>query len=135
MFIVSFSTTRDSSSFLCSFYLMNRAMITFRTRMHSSRMRTVRCSNHLGGGGTCRPSECGIYPGGRCLPRECLSRVCLLGVSVPYTLPNVNRITDACENITLPQKNISDGKNPISVPYPTLPPCSVGYEQKKLMFQ
>ena len=40
-------------------------MILLRTRMHSSRMRTVRCSGHLGG----RGSVCleGCLPGG-CLP-------------------------------------------------------------------
>ena len=57
--------------------------------MHSSRMRTVRCSGRLMvGGGGCLPGggwsvQGGVYPG---------------GVSPP-----VNRITDRCKNITLPQ--------------------------------
>ena len=38
------------------------------TRMHSSRMRTVRCSNHLVGGGGV------VCPGGVCLPGGCLLR-------------------------------------------------------------
>ena len=55
------------------------------TRMHSIRMLTVRCSSHRGGGGS-------VCQGDVCLPRE--------GVCHP---PSVNRITDACENITLLQ--------------------------------
>ena len=51
----------------------------------------------------------GVSPGG-CQPRGCLSRtgVCP-GVSTPactglgYTHPAMDRMTDACENITLPQ--------------------------------
>ena len=59
------------------------------TRMHSSRMRTVRCSSRLGGG---------------CLPEGgvCLGGVWTAGV---YTspIPPVDRMTDACENISFPQ--------------------------------
>ena len=105
------------------------------TRMHSSRMRTVRCScrrglgglggvskHALGRGGIC---PWGCLPGG-CLPgglsgqvgggfaqgvsawRGCLARgVSVWGMSaqggVSATHPPVNRITDAFENITLPQ--------------------------------
>ena len=58
-----------------------------RTRMHSSRMRTVRCSGRRGGGGYL-PG--GISAMGGCLPRQG-------GVSHPP----VHRITDACGNITL----------------------------------
>ena len=72
------------------------------TRMHSSRIRTVRCSGHLLGGG--------VSPGG-CLPRWavsleglCLGGVCFLGGRVParHPLP-MNRIRQARKNITLPQ--------------------------------
>ena len=63
------------------------------TRMHSSRMRTVRCSNRLlgvsvrgGVGGSarrgclprgCLPGGWGVCLGGRCLPAGCLPRGCL----------------------------------------------------------
>ena len=84
------------------------------TRMHSSRMCTVRCSGHcreggLPGGvcpGVCLPGRClpGGYLPGRCLPRGVSAR----GVGVYPSMhwgrhPPVNRITDACENITFPQ--------------------------------
>ena len=77
--------------------------ISLKTRMHSSRMRTVRCSGRLGG----------CLPGG-CLPMECLPQgspqeggVCP-GVYTPWTQKQtppspVNRITDRCKNITFPQ--------------------------------
>ena len=46
------------------------------TRMHSSRMRTVRCSSHLAGGGTGGRGVCqrvsaqvGVSTQGECLPR------------------------------------------------------------------
>ena len=95
------------------------------TRIHSSRMHTVRCSSHLGGS-ACEGSVC---PGGVCLPGVvsacqrvsacggvclgvstcqgivCLSGgVCLPGVSAcqgVYTFPNGQ--TDTCENITFLQ--------------------------------
>ena len=56
-------------------------------RMHSSRMRTVRCSGRRGRG--CLPrgvSAKGDLPRGGCLPQFMLG----------YTHPPVNRITDAC---------------------------------------
>ena len=57
-----------------------------KTKMHSSRMYTVRCSSRLlGGGGLC-PGE--SAQGGVC------------------QTPPVNRMTDACENITLPQTTL-----------------------------
>ena len=82
-------------------------IIFFKTRMHSSRMRTVRCSSR------------NCLPGG-CLARGCLPRGCLaggvfaqggVGVCPGGCLPGgacarhppVNRMTDTCENITLPQ--------------------------------
>ena len=124
---------------------------TYITRMHFSRMRTVRCSGH--GGRACIPAcngqgvcvsqhalgrVCVCIPActgqggvclGVCLPRECLPRgvsalggpaqgvlalggVCSGGVcggclprrGVCHTPhPPVDRMTDACENITLPQ--------------------------------
>ena len=61
-------------------------LFKFITRMHSSRMRTVRCSGRLGEGGVCLGR---VYLGGglpgRCLPRGCLPGGCLpwgQGVSV-----------------------------------------------------
>ena len=51
----------------------------------------------------------GVCPGGMCLPRGisaqggvCLGDVILEGGCLPGT-PPVNRITDRCRNITLPQ--------------------------------
>ena len=95
-------------------------------RIHSSNMRTVRCSGHLvcvcvcvGGGSVLGelPRQVsalgGVYPGG-CLPREgdvCLGRgmsaggvcqgVSAQGVSAQGV--SVDRMTDRCKNITLPQ--------------------------------
>ena len=71
-------------------------------KMHSSRMRTVRCSGRRGGGGGgCLPSGVVCIPActgqGGCLTRWVFAQ-CTLG----YTSP-VNRMTDACENITLSQ--------------------------------
>ena len=81
--------------------------------MHSSRMRTVRCSGRRGGG-ACIPActgQGGMYPSmhwaggvyrsmhwaGGVSARGCLPE----GVSA--TPPPLDRMTDACENITLPQ--------------------------------
>ena len=95
------------------------------TRKHSSRMRTVRCSGCRGGG----VYPCMHWAGGLCIPacigqgdvylsmhwagRGICLRVSACGVSaqggVCLTHPKqhpphpVNRMTDACENITLPQ--------------------------------
>ena len=71
------------------------------TRMHSSRMRTARSSSRPGGSppgtpqdqappGPGTPPEQALPPGSRHPP----------GAGTP---PPVDRITDACENITLPQ--------------------------------
>ena len=54
------------------------------TRMHSSRMRTVRCSGRLGEGGC-------VCPGGVC-PGGCV-----------YTPPVDRQQTDTCKSITFPQ--------------------------------
>ena len=62
------------------------------TRMHSSRMRTVRCSGCLGRGG--------CVGGGVCLGG---AGVCLGVYTSP---PPVNRITDRCKNITFPQLHL-----------------------------
>ena len=74
-----------TAHYLC--YSLNLA----KTRMHSSRMRTARSSSRPGGGSPPGPRE-------QTHPRE----------QTPPSprdqpLPPVNRITDACENITLPQ--------------------------------
>ena len=65
--------------------------------MHPSKMRTIRCSGHWGGGGG--------LPGGGYLPRGMSAQgyVCLGGV---YTSPNWTEfLTHACENITFPRKS------------------------------
>ena len=62
----------------CEQTALNHKKILSKTRMHSNGMPTVRCSNHLGGGGG----------------------VCL-GVCVHF-LPPCGQ-TDTCENITFPQ--------------------------------
>ena len=92
--------------------------VLFNIRMHSSRMRTVRRSGCPGGGcpgGVC-PGVCvcvsggGVSRRGFCpgyVSREgavCVSREGgVQGVSATHTPPPVNKITDACENITFPQ--------------------------------
>ena len=70
------------------------------TRMHSSRMRTVHLltiSCSVGGGGVvhlhgCRPSRMRILP-------------------LDSDPPLVNRMTDRCKNITLPQTLFAGGNN------------------------
>ena len=82
------------------------------TRMDSSRMRTIRYSSRLlvSAQGV---SAQGCQPRG-CLPRGCLSGGCLpggvcpggclpRGVSAQTPIPLADRMTDACENITLPE--------------------------------
>ena len=91
-----------------------KAIAKIKTRIHSSRMRTVRCSGDLpragclprkgvcSGGGCLRGRRC-VCQGGVCV---CLGGVCPGGVSPSAcwdTHPSVNRMTDACENINFPQ--------------------------------
>ena len=88
-----------------------------KTRMHSS---TPHCSGRLGGGG-CLPR--GIYLGGVCLIGGVYlgGGVCLGGSTWirrqtppdPGTdTPHVDRMTDRCKNITIPQQYGKDGSNP-----------------------
>ena len=99
-----------------------------KTRMHPSRMRTVHSSSHVyrsmhwaggvsisactgrGGclhrGGVCQEGSAqgGVCLGGGCLPR---------GVCIPActgAAPPVDRMTDRCKNITLPQLHVRCGR-------------------------
>ena len=73
-------------------------------------MRSARFSGHLGGRevsaqrGVCSG---GIYLGGVC-PGGCLPSGCLPRRCTPPT--PVNRITDRCKNINLPQTSFAGGK-------------------------
>ena len=112
---------------------MSRSAIHFLTRMHSSRMRTARSSSRPGGppSGTPHPQDQAhtpardqpLPPGNRHHPpgpgtppwtrhspleQAPLQEQTPLGTGTPpppdqAPHPPVNRITDACENITLPQ--------------------------------
>ena len=82
-------------------------MVFLLTRMHSSRMRTVRCNGCREGGGLCIPActEWGCISA--CTAQGVSAGGCLLGGlpgggGVRHT-PPVDKMTDACENITLPQ--------------------------------
>ena len=69
------------------------------TRMHSSRMRIVRCSGRLGG---CLHGQVSVRG---CLPRECLpGGVSQRGVSAWGMC--LRRITDRCKNIIFPQLHL-----------------------------
>ena len=76
--------------------------------MHSSSMRTVYCNGRLGGGG--------VLPGGLCLAGMC-------------TPPPVDRMTDACENITFPQLLLRTAKSPIIMESISLPLIIVEKQQ------
>ena len=97
--------------------------MTKKTRMHSSRKRTVRFSCHLGGGsawgggcvflgGVCL--RVGCLPGGVCLA---VGGVCPVRCTPPppivcwdtHSTP-VNRMTDRCKNITFSQTSFAGGK-------------------------
>ena len=71
------------------------------TRQHSSRMRTAHCSDS----GGCLPGD-GVSAqrgSGWGCPWGCLPRGCPAPVHASWdTHPTVDRMTDACENITLP---------------------------------
>ena len=77
----------------------SRIQLNLSTRRHSSRMRTIHWSGRRGGGGVCLGGVCpgvGVFLAGGG------------GVTAPVhagiDTPPVNRMTDACENITFPQK-------------------------------
>ena len=90
-----------------------------KTRMHSSRMRTVHCSSHVPGRGVSAQGVClsrgvcvclprgdvcpgGVCPGG-CLPGGCVCLGgCLPGGCTPPPLWT-EFLTHACENITFPK--------------------------------
>ena len=120
--LVNLST--NSESFKRSISVSGFVNFCIQTRMHSSRMRTVRYSGcwgrgcvfqHALGGGVCvsQHAQGGVCPGG-CLSEGCLPR----GVSVQESglsalggcppPPPVNRITNGCEDITLPQ-HVAEG--------------------------
>ena len=101
----------------------------YNTRMHSSRMRTARLlpvspNMHCSG---CVPAQGGVpirqgctYPGGMYLPRGSVYLpggvpawgvpACLGGEYLLRYSPPVNRMTDRCKNITLPQTSFAGGK-------------------------
>ena len=94
---------RDNKKSATKFYLQ--------TRMHSSRMRTVRCSSRMPGG--CLPRGAKVYPSG-CLPMGCLPT----GVSAsggggctPPLPPWTEFLTHGCENITFPQLRLRTVKS------------------------
>ena len=98
-------------------------VFTFPTRMHSSRMRTassltasrsIRWGACMPGRGACAQGVC-ARGGHACLGRgACVHAqgegVCMPGGHAWYAQPPVNRMTDACNNITLPQTSFSGGK-------------------------
>ena len=103
--------------------LLNVWVAPYETRIHSSKMHTARLlpvspSMHCSGGwGVPGPRGVCLVPGGVPGPGQCAwSRggVCLVpGGTCPGTAPPVNRITDRCKNITLPQirlraENVAD---------------------------
>ena len=84
------------------------------TRMYSSRMRTAHFSCHLGvGGGLPGGSVYWCVSARGCLPREVSTReVSVQGGCLPRgvcPLSPVNRMTDRCKNITLPQTSLAGG--------------------------
>ena len=92
-------------SMSCSFHLK-----MFKTRMHSSRMLTVRCSGRLLGGGV---SAQGVCDQGVCVCPGALSAS--PGGTSARSPPPMNRITDRCK--TLPCLNyVADGDNIFAVP-------------------
>ena len=92
------------------------------TRMHSSRMRTVRCSDRLAGGGISPwgvSSKGGCLPRGQCLPRGwclpggvCPGGVCLVRVCISACNGGRHRLpwTDRHLYRTLPFRNYCCGR-------------------------
>ena len=85
--------------------------VIFTTRMHSNRMRTARSSNRPGGFHQETP------PGSR-LPREQTPPAArhagippAMLAGIPPTPPPMNRMTDRCKNITLPQTSFAGGND------------------------
>ena len=94
--ILTEDTSQRIARNIFSFYVRDMLQKDILTRIHSRRMRTVRCSDHLLGG------EC-LPGGGWCLPRGiCPGKVSAHGGGVSAR-PPVDRMTDACENITFPE--------------------------------
>ena len=76
--------------------------------MHSSRMLTARALT-IGGGGVYLPG--GVPARGVYLPGGIPAWGVYLPAGVPaQVLPLVNRMTDRCKNITLPQTSFAGGK-------------------------
>ena len=80
--------------------------IAITTSKHSSRMRIAGLLTvsdvSRGGEGLCIPGG-GLHPGGGCI------LVGVGGQTPPF--PPVNRMTEGCKNITLPQTSFAGGKN------------------------
>ena len=92
-----------------SLLFINSSVFSDKTRMHFSRMGTVRCSSCLLGGGVC---PVGVCLGG-CLSRGVSARGCLPTLSEGVSAQGgecladnplwTEFLTHACENITFPQ--------------------------------
>ena len=114
------------------FFMMSKGYLQRQetTRMHSSRMRTARFNGHLyRWGGGCLPSwgvsrgvvfACVVSARGVCVYQHAMGSGCLplphcmLGYTHPLPLhvgihPPLNRMTDRCKNITLPQTSFAGG--------------------------
>ena len=84
----------DFDLFVSHRYVPQIANEMYQTSMHSSRMRTA----HL-------LTISLMYPGGGCLPR---GSVCPIAC---WDTPPVNRMTDRCKNISLPQTSFASCNN------------------------
>ena len=76
-------------------YRLNKPFRTDKTRIHSSRMRTIRCSGRLGGEGA-------VHPQADTPPAQFMLDTPPPSQMLGY-IPPVDRMTDVCENITFPQ--------------------------------
>ena len=98
----------------------------FRTRMHSSRMRTIRCSSGLlWGGGGCPGEVLEVFRG--CLPVGCLSGdVCSGGVCLGMSAPGVSArgvcVRGVCLGVCAWQQCLPMGCLPREGSVCTLPP-------------